>query len=114
MKVVFKFSSSHHRWQVKLMIVCLCKGISDKHIRQAIDRGATTVQDVADDCGAGAGCGTCHGMIEMMLGDDGTLTSIDLARAAARVAAAPTCADCPRRAAAAGITSPSQKLGEAA
>ena len=95
------------------MIVCLCKGISDKHVRHAIERGATSVQDVADDCGAGSGCGACHSMIEMMITDDGTSTPLDLARAAARVASAPSCADCPRRAAA-GITSPSQKLGEAA
>jgi len=96
------------------MIICLCKGISDKHVREAIGRGAQTVEDVADDCGAGTGCGTCHGMLEMMLADDGSATPIDLARAAARAAAAPACADCPRRAVA-GIKSPSHKnLGEAA
>jgi hypothetical protein len=54
-------------------------------------------------------------MLAMMVADDGSLTPIDLARAAAKAACAPTCADCPRRAGAAtGITSPSQKLGEAA
>jgi bacterioferritin-associated ferredoxin len=97
------------------MIVCLCKGITDKHVRDSIARGNTTVEDVADDCGAGTGCGACHSMLELMVSDDGTLTPIDLARAAAQAACAPTCADCPRRAASvAGITSPSQNLGEAA
>jgi bacterioferritin-associated ferredoxin len=96
------------------MIVCLCKGITDKHVRDSIKRGAITVEDIGDDCGAGTGCGACHGMIEAMLADDGTATPLDLARMAARVQSAPTCADCPRRAAA-GIQSPSQKkLGEAA
>jgi bacterioferritin-associated ferredoxin len=105
MKVVFKFSS---------MIICLCRGITDKHVRDSIARGATSVPDVADDCGAGSGCGSCHGMIEMMLADDGSATPIDLARAAARAAHAPTCADCPRRAAAGVKSCPHDNLGEAA
>jgi bacterioferritin-associated ferredoxin len=96
------------------MIICLCKGISDKHVRDAIGRGAATVEDVGDDCGAGTGCGSCHSMIEMMLADDGSATPIDLARAAARAMHQPSCTDCPRRAAA-GIESPGhKKLGEAA
>ena len=96
------------------MIICLCKGISDKHVRESIGRGASTVEEVADDCGAGTGCGTCHDMIHMMLADDGSATPIDLARAAARASCAPSCADCPRRAAS-GIQSPRDKtLGEAA
>ncbi len=107
MKVVFKFTA---------MIVCLCKGISDKHVRESIARGNSSVAEVAEDCGAGTGCGTCHDMLQMMVDDCGHSSAIDLARAAARVAAKPTCADCPRRSqTVAAITSPSlQKLGEAA
>src|SRR5438045_1418318 len=97
MKVIFKFRASHTR-HLRAMIICLCKGISDKHVRDSIGRGASSVADVGDDCGAGTGCGSCHSMIEIMLADDGSATPIDLARAAARAAHAPSCADCPRRA----------------
>ena len=93
------------------MIVCLCKGLTDKHVRDSIRRGAASVEDVGDDCGAGTGCGSCHGMIELMLADDGSATPIELARQAAR---SPACADCPRRSIP-GVLSPGhKKLGEAA
>src|SRR5687768_2088071 len=73
------------------MLVCLCKGVSDRHVREAISRGASSIADVGDECGAGTGCGVCHDMITMMLVDGGA-TPIELARQSA-------CAGCPRRAA---------------
>ena len=41
------------------MIVCLCKAVSDREIRTAIRRGAGTVREVRQACGAGAVCGSC-------------------------------------------------------
>ena len=41
------------------MYVCVCRGITDKQIREAIDEGAQSVTDVAQMLGAGTGCGSC-------------------------------------------------------
>ncbi len=49
------------------MIVCHCKGISDRTIRRAIRSGAQTVRQVARSCAAGTGCGGCHAAIGEIL-----------------------------------------------
>lgn len=49
------------------MIVCLCKGVSDRAVRHAIDRGAATLDEVALASGAGHDCGRCHSVLEDML-----------------------------------------------
>jgi bacterioferritin-associated ferredoxin len=49
------------------MIVCICRRVSDRAIRAAIDAGASTVQEVGAACRAGTGCGACHESIEEML-----------------------------------------------
>lgn len=41
------------------MIVCMCHWVSDREIQEAIDQGATTVDDVRDDCGVGLSCQAC-------------------------------------------------------
>jgi bacterioferritin-associated ferredoxin len=41
------------------MVVCLCKGVSDKKIRWLVQNGATTLRDVMASCKAGSDCGTC-------------------------------------------------------
>ncbi len=42
------------------MVVCLCQGVSEKQVREAIANGATSRKKVTRACGAGAGCGGCH------------------------------------------------------
>jgi bacterioferritin-associated ferredoxin len=42
------------------MIVCQCKGISDRVIRSAVAAGADTVPAVERACGAGTDCGGCR------------------------------------------------------
>ena len=42
------------------MVVCLCQGVSEKQVREAIANGATTRKKITRACGAGAGCGGCH------------------------------------------------------
>ncbi len=42
------------------MLICPCNGISDRAIRRAVRRGATTAGQVAQSCGAGTGCGSCR------------------------------------------------------
>jgi bacterioferritin-associated ferredoxin len=41
------------------MIVCVCKAVSDRQIRQAANCGATRVRDLARDLGVGTCCGKC-------------------------------------------------------
>jgi len=42
------------------MYVCVCRGITDRDIREAINAGASSVADVAQMLGAGTGCGGCR------------------------------------------------------
>ena len=42
------------------MYVCICAGVPDVEVRSCIARGARTVEEVGDACGAGTGCGSCH------------------------------------------------------
>lgn len=41
------------------MWVCLCKGVTDTVIRQAVSDGARTTFEVGAACRAGTGCGGC-------------------------------------------------------
>lgn len=58
LNIIFKFIP---------MIVCSCKAKSDRDINAVIDSGARTVDQVADRCGAGSGCGACRRYICKML-----------------------------------------------
>jgi len=77
------------------MVLCLCKGLSDKAVQRVIDDGARSVDEIGDRCGAGTDCGSCKDALEQMVESCGR-----------------GCADCPRRAAT--LYSPGQSLGEAA
>ena len=48
------------------MIVCICRGASDRTIREAIDDGARSVRDL-QRCGIGDQCGSCHNSLRKML-----------------------------------------------
>lgn len=49
------------------MIVCLCRGTSDRDIRHAIDNGATCLGQL-EQCGvAGGQCGGCEDVLEQMI-----------------------------------------------
>jgi bacterioferritin-associated ferredoxin len=41
------------------MIVCVCKAVSDKHIRVAVKAGASCVRDLTRQFGLGTCCGKC-------------------------------------------------------
>lgn len=53
--------------EVPPVYVCLCNGVSDRKVRKAIARGATTVDELARTCGAGSGCGGCRPELEQLL-----------------------------------------------
>lgn len=42
------------------MLVCLCHPTTDREVESCIRDGARSVDDVAEMCGAGSGCGGCH------------------------------------------------------
>lgn len=41
------------------MIVCVCKAVSDHHIRAAVNAGASGLRDISRDLGVGKCCGKC-------------------------------------------------------
>jgi bacterioferritin-associated ferredoxin len=41
------------------MIICVCKAVSDRHIRSAVKGGATSLRDLAGELGVGTCCGKC-------------------------------------------------------
>jgi bacterioferritin-associated ferredoxin len=52
------------------MIVCLCRGISDREIKLLIRGGARSLEDLRSSCGAGSGCGSCHSQLRTLLAGD--------------------------------------------
>jgi bacterioferritin-associated ferredoxin len=49
------------------MILCLCRGVSEREVVEAVERGATTVAEVRRTCGAGTDCGSCVADIKAQL-----------------------------------------------
>jgi len=50
------------------MLVCVCRGVSDREVREVLARGASTLRDVGRACGAGTDCGSCRDLLRKMLG----------------------------------------------
>ena len=71
------------------MIVCICRGVSDKQVAKAIDNGAQSLRDL-QRCGIGDECGSCHNVLRNML----------MQAAAAQAQPCPACAGEPAVAAA--------------
>jgi bacterioferritin-associated ferredoxin len=51
------------------MILCLCRGISERTVKAVIGAGAHTLDDVAAECAAGSDCGACQDMLLDLLAD---------------------------------------------
>jgi bacterioferritin-associated ferredoxin len=49
------------------MLVCHCKGVSERELRSAIQSGVCTRGDLARECGAGSVCGGCRPLIDELL-----------------------------------------------
>jgi bacterioferritin-associated ferredoxin len=41
------------------MIICICKAVSDRHIRSAVRGGAASLRDLRRELGVGSCCGKC-------------------------------------------------------
>jgi bacterioferritin-associated ferredoxin len=50
------------------MFVCLCNGITSQVVADAIAGGASTTNQIAAACGAGADCGPCRRTLRLLLG----------------------------------------------
>ena len=53
------------------MIVCHCHAVTDREIRRAAERGATTPREVGQHCRAGTCCGGCVPVVETILEERG-------------------------------------------
>ena len=51
------------------MFVCVCRGVSDREIRQCADLGATTLEDLRESVGVASCCGRCASMAEQILAE---------------------------------------------
>ena len=41
------------------MLVCHCRGVSERDVHRALEGGASCVEDITAHCGAGGDCGGC-------------------------------------------------------
>jgi len=49
------------------MIVCICNNVSDRKIRQAVDAGTTSMNQLRDQLEVGTCCGKCHACAKTVL-----------------------------------------------
>jgi bacterioferritin-associated ferredoxin len=51
------------------MLVCHCRGVSDRQIKRAVRNGACSVRQVARETGAGMRCGGCRNNVAQVVED---------------------------------------------
>ncbi len=49
------------------MLVCHCRGISDRQIRRLVRNGATSTREVARATGVGLDCGGCRSNVKQIV-----------------------------------------------
>lgn len=52
--------------RTSIVIICICRGQSERHVARAIDNGASSLVDL-QRCGIGDQCGSCHNSLRAML-----------------------------------------------
>jgi len=50
------------------MYVCLCVGVTNQSVADAVAAGASTSKQVAEACGAGSECGRCRRTVRAIIG----------------------------------------------
>jgi bacterioferritin-associated ferredoxin len=55
----------------KDMYVCLCTGVTERDIHEALEAGAASVEEVSYCTGAGTRCGTCRATLVAMVDQAG-------------------------------------------
>jgi bacterioferritin-associated ferredoxin len=58
------------------MIVCHCRGLSDRAIREVIRRGARSPREVAIACRAGRDCGGCIPIVRELIASETSRNSV--------------------------------------
>ncbi len=61
------------------MIVCHCKGISERSVRRAVRDGAATPGELGNACSAGADCGGCHPLLQEIIDQEHTAARAEAA-----------------------------------
>ncbi len=57
------------------MYICLCNGITDKAIVEAVENGVTTFEALQAELGVATGCGSCADIAKSLLpGESSSLT----------------------------------------
>lgn len=51
-------------------LICHCMVVSEREVIACIRAGARTVDEVAAECGAGSGCGSCRGGIQVIFAEE--------------------------------------------
>ena len=51
------------------MIICHCRAVSDRTVREHVAFGASDLEAVAEWCGAGGRCGGCRPALARLLAD---------------------------------------------
>lgn len=51
------------------MLVCHCRGVSDRQIKRAVKNGACSLREVARETGAGMRCGGCRSNVAQVVQD---------------------------------------------
>lgn len=71
------------------MILCQCAGVTDKTVQALIGAGATKLQDITRQCGAGRCCAPCRDTIRAMLCHAQQSASMETCSATPAAAACP-------------------------
>ena len=67
LKIILNWSKIRAASRGNALIVCSCHGVTDREIRRLARAGACTLREVAESCGAGAGCGGCRASVRAIL-----------------------------------------------
>ena len=59
------------------MFVCICNGVTDKQIREAVADGAVSLQDLHDQLGVASQCGSCSEHAMSLLHERATPAEVD-------------------------------------
>ncbi len=51
------------------MIVCVCNGLNDRHVRSAAENGANSPAEVYRACGCRPDCGLCAGEMRRIVNE---------------------------------------------
>jgi len=55
-----------------MAMVCLCHGVNERRVVREIERGACTIAEVGEACGAGTCCMGCHDTIDDLIAERAT------------------------------------------